>query len=246
MEHEHEHDFSELFSEIQSHLSFILIALAIMVAVVLLAVVAEKWVMKHTTKQLPKSGVKKVAGVGLFAALGGVLTLIEIPLFVFYQLDFSEIPALMAGFLMGPVAGVLVEFIKVFVHVLFHGTHSAFVGEFAMFICGCFLVIPASLIYWKNKTRKQAFFGLLLGVACLVVFGGLFNGFYLIPKFAELYAGADVSAIVAMMQELIPAVKNVWTLVLFATVPFNLIKGVLMGGITFLIYKPLSKLYQKF
>lgn len=246
MEQEHEHGFSELFSEVQSHLSFILIALAIMVAVILLAVVAEKWVMKHTTKTPPKGGVKKVAGVGLFAALGGVLTLIEIPLFVFYQLDFSEVPALMAGFLMGPVAGVLVEFIKVFVHILFHGTHSAFVGEFAMFVCGCLLVIPASVIYWKNKTRKQALLGLLLGVACLVVFGAVFNAFYLIPKFAELYAGADVNAIVGMISPQIPAVKNVWTLVLFATVPFNLIKGVVMSTITFFIYKPLSKLYQKF
>lgn len=240
-----EHEHTSFLAELQSHLSFVLVALAIMAGVILLSVVCEKLVMRKAEKPMTIKGTKRISGIGLFAALGGVLTLIEIPLFIFYQLDFSEIPALMAGFLMGPVAGVIVEFIKVFIHVLFHGTHSAFVGEFAMFICGCFLVIPSSVLYWRNKTRGNALIGLITGTLSLVVFGGLFNGFYLIPKFAELYAGADVDAIVAMAQDKIPAIKNVWTMVLFATVPFNAIKGVVMSAITFLIYKPLSILYQK-
>lgn len=238
----HIHD--SLWDALQSHIVFVLVALAIMTSILILTVFLEKALLGKAEQTIPKNSAKKVSVIGLLSAVGGVLTLIEIPLFIFYQLDFSEVPALIAGFLMGPVAGVIVELLKVVIHVLFHGSHSAFVGEFAMFISGCFLVIPASIVFRKGKTVKAALLGLLSGVLCLVVLGALFNGFYLIPAFAKLYAGADVSEIIRMASEKIPAITNIWTLVLFATTPFNLIKGVTMSLIAFLIYKPLGAVFH--
>lgn len=238
----------EAFQEAKDHLAFILIALLIMIAIVALTIFLEKKLFPNTKEVSPnhakKGNAKRIAGIGVFAAIGGVLTTLEIPLFVFYNLDFSEVPALLAGFLMGPTAGMLVEFIKVFIHILFHGTHSAFVGEFAMFVTGSLYVLPASFFYLKAKSKKRALLSLLLGSGAMVILGALFNGFYLIPEFADLY-GVPIDALVGQLQETIPAVKGLWTIVAFATVPFNLIKTISVSAIIFFIYKPLSRLYRK-
>ncbi len=249
-----DHQDHNTIALLKENLAFVLTAVVIMAAIILLSVFAEKILRERKEKNDSAAGIpvpkenktKKLATIGLLSALGGALTLFEIPMFVFYNLDFSEIPALLAGLLLGPVAGTLVEFIKVFIHVLFHGTHSAFVGEFAMFVTGCFLVLPASFFYWGNKTRKNAVIGLLSGVFSLLLLGGLFNGFYLIPKFAVLF-GMPIDEMVAAMQGTFLGgnIHSLWTIVAFATVPFNLLKGVVMTLCVFFIYKPLSRLYRK-
>lgn len=234
--------------ELTDNLSFVLTSCLIMIGVLALVFFLDRFVQKKNQNMADGTKkTKKIATIGLLSALGGVLTMLEIPIpvFSFYQLDFSEVPVLIAGFLMGPLGAAIVGFIKAFLHVILHGTHSAFVGEFAMFITGCAFAVPASVIYNLGKTRKNAIRGLLAGILVLVVIGGLFNGFYLIPKFAELYTGADVDALVAAAQQQIPAIRNVWTIVAFATVPFNILKGVIISVIVFLIYKPLSRLYRK-
>lgn len=245
MEHEHGHE--SLIESVKENLSFILVALVIIAAIMILAKLIENLVIRK--EKLKKTGMtaKKIAGIGVFSALGGALALLEIPLpFVpgFYLLDFSEIAGMMAAFLLGPVAGVLVEFIKTILHILIHGTHSAFVGDFAAFVLGSIYVLPAALIYLVRKSKKGAIIGLLAATLSLIVCGAIFNGFYLIPKFAKLY-GMPIEAIVAMGTAINPAIKNIWTLVAFATVPFNILKGVAVSLVVFLIYKPLSNLYRK-
>ena len=73
----------------------------------------------------------------------------------------------------------------------------------------------------------------------MTVFGSAFNAIYLLPKFAQLY-GMSLDNIVAMGSSVNPAINSIQTLVLFATVPFNVIKGVFVSGITVLLYKKLS------
>ena len=244
-EEEHDHSAESTWQLVEENAAFVIIALAIMAAITVLSVIFERLYFKKLGIQRKGFDAKRIAGVGLLSAVGGVLTLLEIPLFVFYYLDFSEIPALIAGVLMGPVAGVIVEFIKVFVHILFHGTHSAFVGEFAMFVTGCLLMLPCSFIYWKSRTRKSLIIGLSVGIVSLIALGGIFNGFYLIPKFAELFTGQGPEAIVEMAKSINPNITNVWTLVLFATVPFNLIKGFATCIVVFLLYRPITLVYRK-
>ena len=79
----------------------------------------------------------------------------------------------------------------------------------------------------------------------MTVFGSLFNGFYLIPKFAVLF-GMPMDAIVAMGTKVNAAITDVWTLVAFAVVPFNLVKGVAVSALTFLLYKRIERvLFRK-
>ena len=167
---------------------------------------------------------------------------LEIPLWFapsFYELDFSEIPVLICAFAYGPVAGVIAELCKVFVKLFLKGTSTAFVGDLANYVIGCSLILPASIIYHVKKTRNAALIGMGVGTVVMAVFGSAFNAFYLIPTYVVLF-GMPLDAIIGMGTAVNPNIKDVWTLVLFAVVPFNLLKGVTDSAITFLLYKKLS------
>ena len=173
--------------------------------------------------------------------------LVEIPLFFapgFYKLDLSEIPIFICTFYLGPVAGVAAELVKVLVKLLLKGTSTAFVGDFANFVVGCSFVLPASVVYHAHPGRKTALIGMAVGTAVMTVFGSAFNAVYLLPKFAALF-GMPMEAIIAMGTKVNSAITSVSTLVLFAVVPFNLLKGVVVSLLTFLLYKRISPLLHR-
>ena len=181
----------------------------------------------------------------MFSALAGVIMLFEIPLFFapsFYKMDLSEIPVLICTFYLGPVAGVVCELLKVAVKLLLKGTTTAFVGDFANFAVGCSMVLPASLLYHCKKSKSMALVGLAVGTVVMAVFGSAFNAFYLLPKFAQLY-GMPLDAIIGMGTQVNPAITSVGTLVLFAVVPFNLLKGVVVSALTLVLYKRVERLF---
>ena len=169
----------------------------------------------------------------------------EIPLFFapsFYEMDLSELPVLICTFYLGPVAGVVCEFLKVVIKLLLKGTSTAFVGDFANFAVGCSMVLPASLLYHCKKSKSMALVGLAVGTVVMAVFGSAFNAFYLLPKFAQLY-GMPLDAIIGMGTQVNPAITSVGTLVLFAVVPFNLLKGVVVSALTLVLYKRVERLF---
>ena len=90
-------------------------------------------------------------------------------------------------FAYGPVAGILTEFIKILLKVMFRSTTTAFVGELANFCVKATLILPSSIIYIFSKTRKGALLGSIAGTLTMAVFGSLFNAIYLLPKFAQMY-----------------------------------------------------------
>ena len=147
-------------------------------------------------------------------------------------------------FAFGPVAGILTEFIKILLKVMFRSTTTAFVGELANFCVGASLVLPSSIIYIFNKTRKGALIGSIVGTLVMTVFGSTFNAVYLLPKFAQLY-GMDLSKIIGMGSVINPAVNNVTNFVLLMVVPLNLLKGSLISVITILLYKKFSYILKQ-
>ena len=142
------------------------------------------------------------------------------------------------------MAGVAAELVKVMVKLLLKGTSTAFVGDFANFAVGCSFVLPASIVYHARPGRRSALVGMLVGTLVMTVFGSAFNAVYLLPKFAALY-GMPLEAIVGMGTKINPAIKSVSTLVLFAVVPFNLLKGVVDSALTFLLYKRISPILHR-
>ena len=105
-----------------------------------------------------RSKTRTITQVAMLGAIAGILMNLEFPIpFLapsFYQLDFSEIPVLIGSFAMGPIAGVLIELVKILVHLVSKGTMTAGVGDLANFIFGCTFAVPAGLIY-RYKSRSS-------------------------------------------------------------------------------------------
>ena len=223
------HTFLETLSE---NAQFVLLCLGITAGVLLLAWVSEKLVMRRRHRL---NAAHTITTIAMLAAISGVLMVIEIPLFFapsFYKLDFSELPVLICAFYLGPVSGVVCEFLKVLIKLLLKGTSTAFVGDLANFLVGCSFVLPAAIVYQKTLSKKGAVVSLAVGTAVMTVFGSFFNAWFLIPRFAVMY-GMPLEAIVSMGTQINGAITNLSTLVLFAVVPFNLLKGVLVSLLTF-------------
>lgn len=226
------------------NLGFVLACAATVAALFLIAALFEKYVVKD---RKAFSSTHYLTYTAIFASLAGVLMFLEIPLFFapsFYKIDLSEIPILICTFYLGPVAGVAAELVKIMVKLLLKGTSTAFVGDFANFVVGCSFVLPASIIYHARPGKRSALVGMLAGTLVMTVFGSAFNAIYLLPKFAALY-GMPMEAIIGMGTKINPRITSVGTLVLFAVVPFNLLKGVIDSALTFLLYKRISPLLHK-
>ena len=240
---------NSLLESIKTNGLFVLEFLGIVVGVFLVAYLFERIALSKK-KKVDKSGKKekilttrKMVVTGMFAAIATVLFLFDFPVLfapVFYKLDFSELPALIVSFAYGPVAGVLVEFVKILLKIMIKGTDSAFVGELANFVVGSALILPAGIIYYFKKTKKTAIVACIAGTLFITVAGTVFNAVYLLPAFAKLY-GMPLDAIIAMGSEINGRITGIWSFVLLCVAPLNLIKGALISIVTMLIYKPLRK-----
>jgi riboflavin transporter FmnP len=191
--------------------------------------------MTNTTAGKPLLSVGTMTRIAILAAAASILFLLEIPIVAFYKLDLSNIPVMLGAFSMGTVPGLIILGLKSLIGLL-HSS-SAGVGELADFIMGAALLIPASMIYHRNKTRKNALVGMIIGTICTAVVGVLVNKFIMLP----FYMGAfhmNMDAIVAFAN--VGGVDTEWKLLLLITGPFNLLKGAVLSAVTFLIYKPLS------
>lgn len=199
--------------------------------------------MIHTE---PKFGVKALVKIGMLAAVAVILMIFEIPLPfapAFYEIDFSEVPVMVGCFAMGPLAGALIELVKILLNFVITGTDTAGVGELANFIIGCSLCVPAGLIYRRNRTRKNALIGMITGTLLMTVIGCVINAFVLLPTYAVAF-GLSMDKLVAMGTAVNSGITGISTFVMFAVAPFNLLKGILVSVIVFLIYKKISPIFR--
>ena len=235
-------NLTALWQTVQDNVGYVLVCLGVFVALFVVAVLAERVWLKLPRQQ----GARRAAYVGIFAAMAAVLMYFELPLpFApsFYEIDLSEVPVLICSFSLGPVAGVVCELVKVILKLLLKGTSTAFVGDFANFVVGCSFILPATVIYHRFKTKKGAMIGMVAGTVVMSVFGSLFNAVYLLPAFATLY-GVPLEQLVAMGTAVNGMINSVSTLVLFAVVPFNIVKGAIVSLLTTLLYKRVERLLR--
>lgn len=186
---------------------------------------------------------KNLVLMAMFSALAAVLMLWEFPIpFIapnFYEIDLSEIPILVGSFIMGPVSGVIMEAIKIILKLLIKGTSTAYVGDFANFCIGVCLVVPASIICQKHKTKKNAFIGMLAGTLFMAVAGVVLNYFVMIPFYVKAF-GMPLEAIIGAGAKIQPLVTNKLSFTIVCVAPFNIVKGIIVSLVTALIYKHIS------
>jgi len=195
---------------------------------------------KANSKKLSVNYITKIA---ILSAIATILMLFQIPVWFapsFYEIDLSDAVILMGGFSMGPLAACIMELIKNLLNLIINGTMTAGVGEFSNFIMGCSLVVPASIVYKYRKTFKGAILSLIIGVISLMIVSCTLNYFVMIPAYVY-FMGFELDAIIGMASAVNGNVHNLATLILFATAPFNLLKGLICAVVNLLLYKRLSK-----
>lgn len=183
--------------------------------------------------------VQYLTRIAVLTALSSILFMVSIPIVAFYSLDLSNLPVLLGAFSMGPVAGLIILGLKSLIGCLTSST--MYVGELADFIMGAAFVLPAALIYQRNKSRKGALIGMITGTVALILAGCLTNAYLLIPFYMKAF-GMPMEAIIGMCAQALPFVDTELKVILFVTAPFNLLKGVVLCVLTYMIYKPLSPL----
>lgn len=172
------------------------------------------------------SNLNKMVKISLLTGIAFILMFIEfpvIPIFPWLKMDISDVPALMGAFAFGPLAGVLIEFLKVTMNFLLSGSSTGGVGEVANFIIGASFVAPAAFIYWKNKSKKSAVLGMIFGIIIMEVVAIIANVYFLLPVYGMNMAPAELMQYVTV-----------------GLLPFNGIKGIVISVLTYAIYKKVS------
>ena len=198
-----------------------------------------------------KQKTHHLAVAAMLSAVAAVLQFVEFSIPVmpsFIKLDISDLPALLGTFSLGPVYGVAIQLVKNLLHLPFGS--SAGVGELSNFILGAVFVFVAGVIYTRNKSRKSALVGSVVGAAAMALVSVVTNYFIVYPAYVVLYH-LPLDAIVGMYEEIlggvthVPTQNAVFNCLLVFNVPFTLVKGLLDTALCFLIYKPLSPLLHR-
>ena len=198
------------------------------------------------TNKKTTTSVRKLVQIGMLSAIAVVLMLFEIPLpFApsFYEIDFSEVPIMIGCFVMGPAAGAVIELIKILLNLIINGTITAGVGEAANFVIGCCMCVPAGLIYKYRRTRNGALLGMIVGTFIMTIAGCFINAYIMLPTYAAAFQ-MPINSLVAMGTAINANITDLFTFVVLAVAPFNLLKGVLVSLIVFLIYKKIRPIFK--
>lgn len=186
--------------------------------------------------------------VSIMAVIAFILMFFEFPLLwiapPFIKIDISDLPALLGAFAMGPMVGVIIQLLKNVLNVVLEGSTTGGVGEFANFVVGSAFAYTAGAIYFKKKTFGRAIAGLLIGTVVMTVVITIANYYFIFPFYAKLF-GMPIQTLVDMGAGISSKITDLWTLMLYSIVPFNLLKGVLLSAITILLYKKVSPILHR-
>ena len=174
----------------------------------------------------------------LLASISYILAFIEFPVPLspsFARMDLSDIPALIGAFVFGPVTGVIIELIKNVLQLL--STSTAGVGELANFLIGASYVWIAGFIYKYTRTKKGAISAYIISSIVMGVVATIVNYFILLPLF-ETFMPLD--QLIASFSEFLPFIQTKLDVVLYNVLPFNIIKGLVVGLVTMVVYKKLT------
>lgn len=183
---------------------------------------------------------KQRVTLAMLSALAYVLMLIHLPFkyLGFLELEFSDVPAVIASLVYGPAAGVAVELIKNLIKAV-TATTTGGVGELANFLISACYVIPIGILFQRLRGRARVLGSFGAGMAAFVAAGIVVNYFITVPLYASLFGGMDV--VVGAAAATVPAIKNLATIVLFGITPFNIVKGLLVSVTGYLVYKMFRK-----
>lgn len=203
---------------------------------------SKSYLIRREMKTKSKLSVRTMVSVAMLSAVAYVLMLFDfsVPFMpAFIKLDFSELPALVGAFALGPVAGVLVCLFKNLLHLFVTSTGG--VGELSNFILGAVFVFAAGFIYKKHKSRKTALWGAVFGAAAMAVISVFSNYYIVYPVYT---AFMPMEGIIAAYNAILPGTDSLWKALIVFNMPFTFFKGMCVTAISFLIYKKISPILK--
>ena len=185
--------------------------------------------------------VLQITIVANLTALAYLLYYIKFPLpFIFpsfLDIQLSNLPAIIGGFALGPIAGGAIVVIRTSLKLL--STSTAGVGELVDLIIGLSTVLTSSVIYMKMKTKKGAIIAMVFGMLAWILASVLTNWLFAFDAYVELYFGGILEDALILLK-VIPGVttENYMSKYIFlAIIPFNILLSGLVYTITYLVYK---------
>ena len=194
---------------------------------------------------MKKWSTQKLILTGMLAAVAGVLMSLEfsVPMMPpFYKVDFSDVPSMIALFLLGPASAASVEIIKIIIKLVTVGTNTAYVGELANLIGTVLFVAPLWAVYrLRGKTYRGAVEAMIVSIPIRTAVSCCINAFITLPLYAKAM-GLPLDQVVAMGASVNPAIRDLTSFIILATIPFNVLKLGLNSLVGYLLYRRLSQI----
>lgn len=193
---------------------------------------------RKTDIKVDRYHARAVTMTAMLAAVSYILAFVEFPVPLspaFARMDLSDFPALIGAFAFGPVSGIMIGLVKNGLQLL--STSTGGVGELANFLIGASYVWAAGFIYRFHKTKKTAWVSCIAGSFIMGIAAAAANYFILLPMF-EVFMPLD--QVIASFGAFIPFIRTKLDVVLFNVLPFNVLKGLVIGIFTMVVYKRLT------
>ena len=175
-----------------------------------------------------KLNTKSFAVLGMLSAIAFIAKLISsvFPMVSgFLSFDLKDVIIVITGFMMGPLASVLVTVVVSFVEMVTISSTGP-IGFVMNVLASSAFACTASLIYHRNRKMSGAVTGLVAGVLAMTAVMILWN--WLITP---IYMGVPREVVEGML--------------LPVFLPFNLIKGGINATLAMLLYKPIVDALRK-
>lgn len=170
---------------------------------------------------------RRIAMTALLCAAAAICTLfVEFPIvpgISWLKYDPSGIVALIAGLVFGPATGAVVSVISYLPHI---ATASGFWGMIMAMVATFSLVVPAALVYRRDRSRRGLILSLVIGAVACVAASIVMN-----LVITPVYAHVSVSDVIALI---VPAL-----------LPFNIAKVAINCVVCALVLKPVSRAIGK-
>ena len=196
----------------------------------------------NTLRAADRGRVRKLTVTAMLSAVAFVLLFLDFPIPMimpsFVKMDFSDLPELLGAFALGPTYGVLVCLLKNLIHLLVDSSTNG-VGELCNFLFGAVFAWVAGFVYQRNKSRRTAVLGAVLGSVAMAIVSVPLNYYLTYPAYVVIY-GMPLDVIIGMYQAILPSADGLLECLVIFNMPWTLAKGLLDAVLCMLIYKPLS------
>lgn len=238
-----------MFQFLQDHQQAFKITMIVVfsIALVILTLLSVKYEIRQKTNG---ERIKKLVTISILSAISIVLYLfLKFPMNIilpfipgFLDVQFSNLPVYIGGFMFGPISGTMITIVRLLVKL--PSTTTAGVGELADFIIGFSTVLVSSMIYHHHKTKKGALAALLSVVITWTVSAIIINWGFILAFYMHLYG---FEAVYGMLTAVPGITEQNYMLnyIIFAVIPFNVILSSMVAFVTFVLYKRLSKIYTE-